>query len=150
MCLQNFTMSTPESEYKRVVRHETGHTLGFVHEQQLPEIVALLDPARTIAWGRSALGWNEDMVRSQILTPIDPRSVTMTPHADVRGIMCYQLPASITKNGQPIPGGNDIDEIDAALAAKLYPLATPPPPPPPDALEVMIPRAGRWVYQGAA
>src|SRR5262249_25061849 len=32
MNLQGFTMNTPESEYKRVVRHETGHTLGFPHE----------------------------------------------------------------------------------------------------------------------
>ncbi len=28
MCLQAFTMNTPESEYKRVVRHETGHCLS--------------------------------------------------------------------------------------------------------------------------
>ena len=32
MNLQEFTMSTPDSEYRRVVRHETGHTLGFPHE----------------------------------------------------------------------------------------------------------------------
>jgi len=32
MCLENFSMDTLESEYKRVVRHETGHTLGFPHE----------------------------------------------------------------------------------------------------------------------
>src|SRR5581483_12516016 len=29
MNLEAFTMKTPESEYHRVVRHETGHTLGF-------------------------------------------------------------------------------------------------------------------------
>lgn len=30
--LQGFTMNTPESENKRVIRHEAGHTLGFPHE----------------------------------------------------------------------------------------------------------------------
>ena len=35
MNLQGFTMNTSESEYKRVVRHETGHTLGFPHEHIL-------------------------------------------------------------------------------------------------------------------
>ena len=30
--VQGFTMNTPESEYRRVVRHETGHSLGFPHE----------------------------------------------------------------------------------------------------------------------
>ena len=32
MNLQGFTERTPESEYRRVVRHETGHTMGFPHE----------------------------------------------------------------------------------------------------------------------
>ena len=40
MCLQGFTMSTSEAEYRRVVRHETGHTLGFVHEHMRKELVA--------------------------------------------------------------------------------------------------------------
>jgi hypothetical protein len=35
--------------------------------------------------------------------------------------MCYQIPGSITKNGQPILGGLDIDPTDYAFAAKLYP-----------------------------
>src|SRR5205085_8576725 len=32
MNLEAFAMDTPESEFHRVVRHETGHTLGFPHE----------------------------------------------------------------------------------------------------------------------
>src|SRR5689334_21110397 len=32
MNLQVFSMNTPESEFIRVVRHETGHTMGFPHE----------------------------------------------------------------------------------------------------------------------
>lgn len=43
MNLQDFSMSTPESEYKRVVRHETGHTLGFPHEHLRKEIVDNID-----------------------------------------------------------------------------------------------------------
>ncbi len=46
MNLQGFSMFTRESEYKRVVRHETGHTLGFPHEHLRKEIVANIDPAR--------------------------------------------------------------------------------------------------------
>lgn len=130
MCLQEFTMSTPEGEYKRVVRHETGHTLGFPHEHMLPQIVEKLDPAKTIAWGRARLGWDENTVRSQILTPIPLWSVRMTQNADVNGIMCYGLPAEITRDGQAIPGGTDIDEFDKQFAATLYPPPTTPNPPP--------------------
>src|SRR5262249_37295226 len=39
MNLQDFSMSTPESEYHRVVRHETGHTLAFAHEHMRQELV---------------------------------------------------------------------------------------------------------------
>jgi hypothetical protein len=35
--------------------------------------------------------------------------------------MCYQIPGEITKDGEPIAGGVDIDALDYALAAKLYP-----------------------------
>ena len=131
MRLGGFTMNTPESEYRRVVRHETGHTAGFPHEHMLPEIVALLDIRKTIIWAEQALGWDESMARSQILTPLNPNSIRMSAHADVNGVMCYMLPASITKNGRPIPGGNDIDQIDREFAAVLYPLKVTPPPPPP-------------------
>ena len=44
--LQGFTMNTDEREYRRVVRHEAGHTLGFPHEHMREELVALIDPER--------------------------------------------------------------------------------------------------------
>ena len=50
MNLQAFTMNTPESEYKRVVRHETGHTLGFPHEHMRKALVARIDPQKAYKW----------------------------------------------------------------------------------------------------
>jgi hypothetical protein len=35
--------------------------------------------------------------------------------------MCYQIPGSITKDGQPIVGGLDIDPSDFTFAATIYP-----------------------------
>jgi hypothetical protein len=137
MNLDSFTASTPDSEYNRVVTHEFGHTLGWPHEHERPEIIARLDPEKTIAYFMQTQGWSRDEVIQQLLTPppdIDPRSLP----SDVRSIMCYELPGSITKDGQPIPGGLDIDEEDARLAGILYPRAdtggggTPPPNPPPN------------------
>jgi len=37
MNLQGFTMNSPESEFRRVIRHEAGHTLGFPHEHMRRE-----------------------------------------------------------------------------------------------------------------
>ncbi len=123
MCLQNFTMRTPESEFIRVVRHEAGHTLGFMHEHMRAELVNRLDPAKTYAWALRTQGWDEQTTREQILTPLDERSIMATP-ADQTSIMCYQLPGSITRDGLPILGGTDFSPSDTQFAAKVYPRST--------------------------
>lgn len=120
MCLQGFTMRMPDSEFYRVVRHESGHTLSFVHEHMRPELVALLDEARTIAYFARTQGWSEQTTREQVLTPLDPRSIRGTA-PDQMSIMTYQLSGECTKSGLPIAGGTDIDASDYAFAAKMYP-----------------------------
>jgi hypothetical protein len=128
MNLDGFTMSTPEAEYRRVVRHETGHTLGFPHEHLRTELVEQLDPLKTYEYFHRTYGWSAQQTRQQVLTPIPESQLTATA-ADETSIMCYQLPGSITKDGQPIPGGPDINAQDAAFAASIYPAAAPPVPP---------------------
>jgi hypothetical protein len=131
MNLEGFTLRTPDSEYRRVVRHETGHTLGFPHEHMRRQIVARLDPRKTVDYFLRTQGWSEQTTRQQVLTPLEESSVMGTPDADTVSIMCYELPASITTDGKPIPGGADIDAVDRGFVAKLYPLEITPPPPPP-------------------
>src|SRR5262249_6132597 len=120
MNLEAFSMQTPESEYHRVVRHETGHTLGFPHEHMRKVLVAPIDPAKAIAFLERTQGWSEEEVRQQVLTPLEESSLRGTK-ADPKSIMCYQIPGSLTKNGKPIVGGKDIDKSDAAFAAEIYP-----------------------------
>jgi hypothetical protein len=122
MNLAGFTMSTSESEYKRVVRHETGHTLGFPHEHMRKAIVARIDPAKAYAWFLSRYGWNKATVDAQVLTPLGEASLMATP-PDQTSIMCYQLPAAITKDNKPISGGVDINATDCRFAGTIYPKA---------------------------
>ena len=124
MNLDSFTLDTSDDEYKRVVRHEAGHTMGFVHEHMRQELVALIDAQKAYDFFLQTQGWDKNMVDQQVLTPIDASSLTGTDAADQVSIMCYQLPGSITKSGDPILGGLDIDPTDFAFAAKLYPPAT--------------------------
>ena len=51
MNLEAFSMDTSESEFHRVVRHETGHTLGFPHEHMRRALVQLIDAKKAIAGG---------------------------------------------------------------------------------------------------
>jgi hypothetical protein len=121
MNLEGFTMAMPESEFHRVVRHETGHTLGFPHEHMRRALVKLIDPKKAIAYFKRTQGWSAAETRQQVLTPIEESSLWGTPHPDPRSIMCYQIPGAITKNGKPIIGGVDIDRTDYAFAATVYP-----------------------------
>jgi hypothetical protein len=121
MNLEGFTMNTPESEFKRVIRHETGHTLGFPHEHMRREIVALIDREKAYDYFRRTQGWSQSMVDQQVLTPLDERSIFGTP-TDQTSIMCYQLPGSITKDGNPVLGGTDINPTDSSFAKRIYPV----------------------------
>jgi hypothetical protein len=122
MNLDSFTMNTPDSEFHRVVRHETGHTLGFPHEHTRSEIVNRIDREKAITYFMANQGWSRDQVIAQVLTPLDNSALIATAHADVASIMCYWLPASIMKDNVAVTGGTDIDALDAQFAAQVYPI----------------------------
>ena len=121
MNLEGFTMESPESEFCRVVRHETGHTLGFPHEHMRKELVDRIDEVKAVAHFGQTQGWDPDEVYRQVLTPLEDVSILGTPLADETSIMCYQIPGWLTKDGLPIIGGVDINELDYAFAASIYP-----------------------------
>jgi hypothetical protein len=121
MNLASFTMNTADSEFYRVVRHETGHTLGFPHEHRRQEIVNRIDREKAIALFMATQGWSRAMVIQQVLTPFDNSALNATAQTDGNSIMCYGLPASIMKDGIAVPGGLDIDSLDARFAGQIYP-----------------------------
>lgn len=120
MNLEGFTMKTSEAEYKRVVRHETGHTLGAPHEHMRRALVARIDPQKAYAYFLRTQGWDKATVDAQVLTPLDERTIMSTP-PDQDSIMCYHLPGSITRDGQAIRGGPDINASDYAFIGRIYP-----------------------------
>jgi hypothetical protein len=131
MNLEGFSLSTPDSEYDRVVCHEFGHSLGFPHEHERAEVIALLDVEKTVRWFADNVGWDRQTVMEQVFSPLSPSEIQATA-ADVRSIMCYQFAAACTRSGQPVPGGLTIDPTDGQFAGQIYPLVVNPPPPPPN------------------
>lgn len=134
MNLEGFSLNTSESEWLRVVQHEFGHALGCPHEHARPAVVDLLDPRKVINYFSRTQGWDEQTIREQILTPLDERSFQAgsSPAADQSSIMAYSFPGSLTRNGRPVPGGNDFSPTDKTYFNKLYPGGTVKPPPPPE------------------
>ena len=126
MNLEGFTMNTPEQEFRRVVRHEAGHTLGCEHEHMRRDVVKRIDRDAAYRYFMRMCGWNPRAVDQQVLMPIEERSVMGTAKPDETSIMCYQLPADIMKDGQPVPGGLDINDTDAAFMGRIYPIRVAP------------------------
>jgi hypothetical protein len=120
MNLQGFTMSVSEAEFQRVVRHEAGHTLGMPHEHMRRELVARIDPERAYRYFRETQGWDKPTVDQQVLRSLDEGTLLGTA-TDQTSIMCYQLPATITRDGQPILGGVDINQTDFDFIGRIYP-----------------------------
>jgi hypothetical protein len=119
--LEGFTTRTSEAEFRRVVRHEAGHTLGFEHEHMRSDLVKRIDRAKAIAYFDRTEGWTPKEVDEQVLTPLVKKSIMGTAESDPLSIMCYQLPGSIMKDGKAIKGGKDINPKDFAFVASLYP-----------------------------
>ena len=121
MNLEAFTINTPKKEFHRVVRHETGHTLGFPHEHMRKALVDLIDRNKAIKYFEQNQGWSRAEVVAQVLTPIEELALMNPTAPDPDSIMCYQIPGVVTKSGEPIPGGKDIDKLDYHYAAQIYP-----------------------------
>ena len=66
-------------------------------------------------------GWSRQEVIDQVLTPLEESSILGTPIAEQDSIMCYQIGADLTLDGEPIVGGTDITPHDFAFAAEVYP-----------------------------
>ena len=121
MNLESFTMRVSDAEFRRVVRHEAGHTLGFDHEHMRSQIVNRIDRKKAFDFFDRTEGWTKEEVEEQVLTPLAKKSILGTKEVDPLSIMCYQLPGRIMKDGKAIKGGLDINPNDFAFAASLYP-----------------------------
>ena len=89
------------------------------------DLVKRIDRRKAIAYFRSEDGWSDEETDEQVLTPLKTRSLMGTAESDPLSIMCYQIPAEITKDGKAITGGIDINSTDHAFASKVYPKNAP-------------------------
>jgi Astacin (Peptidase family M12A) len=119
--------SASEEQIRRVVLHEFGHALGFIHEHQSP---------------RAGIRWNEkatyeyytklglkvdkqkgiDEVKSNILDPHTSSGILNSTEFDSKSVMLYYIPAEVTRDGVAIGAwNNELSELDKKHAAWLYP-----------------------------
>ena len=112
---------TSESEFRKVVLHEFGHALGFIHEHQSPAAGIPWDTAKVYSYfGGSPNYWNRSKVNQNVLNKY---SVTRTNSStyDKFSIMHYYYPAYLTKDSSTFPENTNLSVVDKAFVSKVYP-----------------------------
>jgi len=120
MTLQGVVTKSPDDIWSRVVPHEAGHSLGYIHEHLRAEFIRNIDPVKCVAYFQRTYGWSAQMTNQNVLTPLDERTLMGTP-ADQDSVMAYQLPAQIMRNGEAVRGGTHIIPSDHEFNARVYP-----------------------------
>jgi len=105
-----FMEQTPSDLQDRILSHMNAWSVDKIDRQ------------KAIDYFMATQGWSEEMVIAQVLTPLAASALIQTEEADEESIMCYGLPGDIMVDGQPVPGGSDIDETDERFVAQHYPL----------------------------
>lgn len=125
MMLTNFEVKSKQSDwyFRRTVPHETGHTLGFMHEHLRPELVDRIDEKKAIEYyGRPPNKWSPTRTKGNVLKPLDMSLYNATAEADVHSIMCYSIDKAILKPGTGgIYGGDEFTKWDKEHSASIYP-----------------------------
>lgn len=116
------TDATPEEEVRRVVVHETGHTLGFDHEFGLALALRTVrvDEAAVIAYYAGPPNyWSPEQTRRQVLRPLELAGEVHTPW-DRKSIMEYALDPHWFVPPVDVPLNTDLSPWDIAAAQRWY------------------------------
>ncbi|MGG9960550.1 M12 family metallopeptidase [Ferruginibacter sp. SUN106] len=122
-----FDNSTAEDEFRRVIQHEFGHALGFIHEHQSPA-------AGGIQWDKEKVyayfagppnNWQKADVDFNIFAKYSKTTTNFSAY-DPLSIMHYAFDAELTTNGVGSPFNTDFSTIDRQYARQLYPFPVSP------------------------
>jgi hypothetical protein len=119
-----------QQEFHRVIIHEFGHAIGFIHEHMRPN--------NPIHWNEQALlrtfgpgtlnNWSKDMIHQQIMDFYQPSggAASLLGGAfDLNSIMMYQFQAGLATfdDGTPFQTPNNValSPLDKVVANLLYP-----------------------------
>lgn len=120
-----FRGDEPEAEVRRLVLHEFGHAIGFMHEHQHPEAGIDWDEAGALAFYRPLLPPMSDADIMAQLRAVPANSFRYKFFRfDPDSIMMYYIPRQAVKPGMYRPeygkNNNQLSEADAVVAASVY------------------------------
>jgi len=111
---------TDDVEYRRVVLHEFGHSLGAIHEHQ--------NPKGGIEWNIPAVyayftgppnNWSKEEIDFNIIQKYSITQLNAT-NFDPLSIMLYAFPASLMKKGSGTSNNTDLSTGDKSFIGMMY------------------------------
>ena len=116
-----FDNNTSEAEFSRVVLHEFGHTLGFVHEHQTAGAAINWDVPKVYAFfGGAPNNWSQAQVDANIFSKYSQTSTNGTVY-DRTSIMHYFFPEGLTTDNTSFTSNTTLSSLDKQFAKEIYP-----------------------------
>ncbi|MEO5944417.1 MAG: matrixin family metalloprotease [Ferruginibacter sp.] len=116
-----FDDATSEDEFRRVIVHEFGHVLGFMHEQSHPDAAIPWDRDRAYAYYAGPPNyWDRAQVDRQVFEVAD-RAQTQFTSYDRTSIMQYSISNDLTIGDFEIPMNWAPSATDKVFARLMYP-----------------------------
>lgn len=113
--------STSETEFRRIVLHEFGHALGFIHEHQSPTAGISWDKEKVYAFfGKPPNSWDRAKVDLNIFQKYSQSSTNFSAY-DPLSIMHYFFPAELTTDGTSFTSNSNFSSTDKQFAKTVYP-----------------------------
>lgn len=122
-----------EDEFRRVLLHEFGHILGFIHEFSRPDRPIVWNEPVIYEYFHKIAGWAPQQVQEAILAPFEARAGWIIPNEyrdfDVNSIMMFPFPPGLAtyKNGTVFVSGwnGQLSQSDKIVANIIYPAKVP-------------------------
>ncbi len=116
------TKTTADTEYSRVVTHEFGHALGFIHEHQNPSTNIPWDKPKVYAYyAGSPNFWSKSQVDVNLFQTYSA-DITQFSNFDPDSIMLYPIPNEFTVGDFEVGWNTILSTTDVEFAGSLYPL----------------------------
>lgn len=113
-----------EDEIRRVVLHEFGHALGFLHEHMSPEADIPWDKPKVYEYFMGPPNnWTKEEVDFNVFNKYNIADTHFSDF-DTKSIMMYSIENELTVGDYEVPLSNTLSEMDKMHAAIFYPRAT--------------------------
>ena len=116
-----FNDFTSDVEFSRVVIHEFGHVLGFIHEHQSPNAGVPWDKDKVYAYFSGAPNnWSHKVIDHNIFEEYS-KTATNSSSYDRLSIMHYFFPPELVTDGSVFTNNTNLSAIDKQFAKQVYP-----------------------------